>query len=200
MTVAASATQPAPAPQIRQRPDRRRHQRAEITLGGRFLYDGTDHTFVTLDVSCGGAQVRSAALPEPGTPVIAYFDDLGRIAGKVVRQVEGGFAMAFEVTAHKRDKLADRLVWLVNKKRYNLKDERGAPRKAGGGPALITRADGRKIQCRVLDISLTGAAFEVSGPCPPIGEVVRVGRIRGEVVRAVPEGFAIRFLHRAKGE
>lgn len=185
---------------IRKKPDRRRYHRVELTLEGKFLHDGNDHSLRTLDVSCGGARVEAKTLPTEGSAIVCYFDDLGRVIGTVVRHFGEGFAVAFEATQHKRDKLADRLVWLVNHKKYSLQDERSAPRKATGGPALVTRANGSKLQCRVIDISLTGAAFEVDGPLPILGEYVRVGSLRGEIVRAQANEFAIRFLHKQKAE
>lgn len=183
---------------VRSKPDRRRHHRVALKLSGRFLHDGADHTFITKDVSCGGAHVEAVAIPDIGTKVVCYFDDLGRVAASVIRHTETGFALTFQAPKHKIDKLADRLVWLVNHKKYSLQDERKAPRKPAGGPALVTRANGTKVQCRVIDISLTGAAFEYDGPVPIIGEKVRVGTLTGEVVRAVTGEFAIRFLHRKK--
>ncbi|MBR9834334.1 MAG: PilZ domain-containing protein [Alphaproteobacteria bacterium] len=187
-------------PATRTKPDRRRHLRVALQLDGRFLFEDTDHSLRTADISCGGARIDAEVLPPEGQDVICYFDDLGRVMGKVVRHVDGGFAIVFEASSHKRDKLADRLVWLVNHKKFDLEDERAAPRKAAGGPALITRANGTKLQCRVIDISLTGAAFEYEGPIPFVGEIVRAGSLKGEVVRSVTNEFAIHFLHKPKSE
>ena len=197
---AALKPDPASSGYVRSKPDRRRHQRVDLNLDGKFLHEGDDHSLRTLDVSCGGARVEAKVLAIEGSAIVCYFDDLGRVMGKVVRPVGEGFAVAFEATQHKRDKLADRLVWLVNHKKYSLSDERSAPRKATGGPALVTRANGSQLQCRVIDISLTGAAFEVDGPLPILGEYVRVGSLRGEIVRAQANEFAIRFLHKQKAD
>lgn len=185
-------------PNLRQKPDRRRHQRVELRLSGRFMHDGADHTFLTENVSCGGALLEAAAVPQIGTKIICYFDELGRVAGDVIRKTDNGFAVQFQTPKHKKDKLADRLVWLLNYQKYDLVDERASPRKATGGPALITRANGTQLQCRVIDISLTGAAFEFDGPVPIVGEHVRVGSLRGAVVRAITGEFAIRFIHQKK--
>ena len=185
-------------PNVRQKPDRRLHQRVELRLTGRFMCDGADHTFLIENVSCGGALLQAAAVPTIGTKIVCYFDELGRVAGEVIRKSESGFAVQFQTPQHKKDKLADRLVWLLNYEKYNLVDERASPRKATGGPALITRANGTKLQCRVIDISLTGAAFEFDGPVPIVGEHVRVGSLRGAVVRAVTGEFAIRFILQKK--
>lgn len=183
---------------LRTKPDRRLHKRVELILNGRFLHNGADHTFITANVSCGGAVVQARAIPEIGRSVVCYFDDLGRVSGSVSRHTEDGFAVEFKTSKHKKDKLSDRLTWLLNHKKYDLVDERSAPRKAGGGPALVTRSNGTKLQCRVIDISLTGAAFDFDGPVPVVGEQVRVGTLHGEVVRAIRGEFAIRFIHQKK--
>ncbi len=195
---AALQTAPALKRPPRSKPDRRRHQRVDLSLGGRFMFDNADHSLQTIDVSCGGAKVRSKVMPPKGDPVVCYFDDLGRVSAHVTRHLDDGFAVRFDASAHKRDKLADRLIWLINHKKFNLTDERAAPRKAAGGPALVTRSDGTKLQCRVIDISMTGAAFEHEGAIPIVGERVRAGTITGEVVRSVSNEFAIRFLIKPK--
>ncbi len=198
--IAAQQNDLNPRNGARAKPDRRRHHRVDIALGGRFMYDDADHSLETVNVSCGGARLRAQVSPANGETVICYFDDLGRVSGTVARQLDDGFAIHFQTSAHKRDKLADRLIWLINHKRYGLQDQRSAPRKAKGGPALITRTDGTRIQCRVIDISMTGAAFEFDGPPPIVGERVRAGTIIGEVVRSVTGEFAIRFLALKKAD
>ena len=183
---------------ILSKPDRRRHRRVALTLNGRFLFEGSDHTFLTDDISCGSANLEAVCIPPVGSKIVCYFDDLGRVAADVTRRTEKGFAIRFNAPQHKTDKIADRLVWLLNHEKYDLEDERNSPRKAAGGPALVTRENGTKIQCRVIDISLIGAAFEFDGPVPVIGEKVRVGTLKGEVVRAVTGEFAIRFIQAPK--
>lgn len=179
------------------RKDRRANARVDLALNGRFLSEGgEDHSLLTRNISCGGAELIARIRPETRSKLICYLDDLGRLEAEVVRMTEQGFAVRFLVTARKRDKIADRLTWLANYKKLGLDDEREAPRYAGGGPALVTRANGRVLQSRVIDISLAGAAFETDGPAPPIGEIVRVGNLTGEVVRTLRNGFAIRYLHK----
>ncbi|MEE2878281.1 MAG: PilZ domain-containing protein, partial [Pseudomonadota bacterium] len=170
--------------------DRRANVRVDLALNGRFLSEGSqDHGLLTRNISFGGAELVSNIAPEINSAVICYLDDLGRLEAEVVRKTEQGFAVRFNVSPRKRDKIADRLTWLANYKQLGLDDEREAPRYAGGGPALVTRADGRVLQCRTIDISLAGAAFEADGPAPSIGEIVSVGNLRGEVVRTLRTGF-----------
>lgn len=176
--------------------DRRANVRVDLALTGRFLANGADdHSIMTRNISCGGAELVANTCPEIHSEVICYLEDLGRMEAEVVRQTRQGFAVRFNVSQRKREKIADRLTWLANYKQLGLTDEREAPRYAGGGPALVKRSNGRVLQCRTIDISLSGAAFEADGPAPPLGEVVHVGNLTGEVVRTLRNGFAIRYLH-----
>lgn len=186
-------------PAIRVRPglqkDHRRHRRTILQLHGRFLNAANEeHSFVTTDISCGGVRLQSQFIPEIGSQIVCYVDELGRIVGHVNRHSEGGFAAAFHVSQIKRDRLADKLTWLVNKDKLGLSEERGAQRFNAEGPAIVIRQDGRRLQCRVVDISLTGAGFECEGPAPLLGEVITVGNISAEVVRSTRKGFGARFV------
>lgn len=175
--------------------DRRRNRRIGIRLNGRFLNEiSEDHGLVTRNISCSGALIDSNYRPPTGARVVCYFDHLGRVSASVTRRTENGFAVSFQTTQHKRDKLADKLIWLINRGPLKLVDERVAPRYAAGGPAMVQRADGRDIQCRVVDISLSGASFRTDGPPPMVGEVVKAGNLKGTVVRCEEDMFAIRYL------
>lgn len=181
------------------RKDHRRHRRVNIKLHGRFLNDNSEeHSLVTQNVSCGGALLQSVSVPEVGTQLVCYIDELGRIVGEVTRIADDDmFAIVFKASQLKRDRLADKLIWLANKDRLGLVEERRAQRFAAEGPALITRQDGRKLQCSVIDISLTGAGFETDGPAPMVGEIINIGGgLPAEVMRSTPKGFGVRFLNR----
>ncbi len=183
--------------QISPRPhrDRRLHKRVSVRLPGRFLNEmSEEHAFTSVDVSCGGARLRSTERVPVEARIVCYFEELGRVACKVTRQCEDGFAVIFLTTPHKRDKLADRLTWLVNREALALREERAAPRYEATGPALISLQDGRKIQCRVLDISLSGAGLEATTRAPMVGEIVTAGTLKGEVVRSQGRQFGIRWI------
>ena len=178
--------------------DRRRHRRVDICLPGRFLTNlGSDASLSTINLSCSGALVESAILPDPGAELVCYFDDLGRVVATVVRRTPAGFAVTFNVASHKREKIADRLTWLLNKDTLDLTEEREAPRYAADVPAQVLRSNGQIMSCRVLDISLTGANFECRGVAlPKIGEIVSAGTIPAEVIRIGDGGFAVRYLQK----
>lgn len=183
-------------PQTRPDKDRRLHKRVQVRLPGKFLNEmSEEHAFTSVDVSCGGARLRSAERVPPGARIVCYFEELGRVACKVVRQCEDGFAVTFLTTPHKRDKLADRLTWLLNREALALREERAAPRYETSGPAVVKLSDGTALHCKVKDISLTGAGLEATASrAPAVGEVVTAGTLRGEVVRAEGREFGIRWI------
>lgn len=170
-------------------------RRLPLKLPGRFLNEvSEEHKLVTLAISCHSAQVRANFIPDQGARIVCYFDELGRVAGIVQKTLEKGFLVRFATTAHKRDKLADKLIWLINKDALGLTDERNMPRYLAGGPAQLVLADGRFLKCRVIDISLTGAGFEAIGQPPKVGEFLQAGSLQAEVVRSSGTQFGVRFL------
>lgn len=187
-----------PSEYVRSKPDRRRHFRVEKALKGRFMHEETEYSLETLNISCGSALIKAEFLPPIGQIVVCYFDDIGRVQVNVTRHQDDCFAVVFNVSEHKRDKLADRLIWLINHEALGLEDNRDHSRKTATGPALVTRSDGTKLQCRVSDISLTGAAFTHSGPPLIVGEYVKAGALSGEVIRSIGGEFAIRFTQGQK--
>lgn len=73
-------------------PEDRRHARKQIKKKDATvtLPDGVSHSVRVIDMSLSGAAISSSLRPEIGTPV-----DLGRLAGRVVRHFDDGFAIEF---------------------------------------------------------------------------------------------------------
>lgn len=183
------------SPLVNPNKDRRQFKRVDLELGGRYLSGGNeDYQLRTQNVSCSGAYLQAASVPAEGSEVICYFDDLGRVSATVIRRASDGFAVHFNIMQHKREKLADRLTWLVNRSILDLPEERSSRRFNVDGPAHFIRKDGKPMPCRVVDMSLTGASFEAPGPLPAIGEIITAGNLQGRVVRVAEDGFAISFL------
>ena len=177
------------------RKDRRAHRRVDLSLSGRCLNaDQEDFQIETVNLSCAGAMMTGERTPAIGSEVICYFEQLGRVAGTVVRSSTGGFAIEFDIHEHKRDKLADRLTWLLNKESLGLSEERASKRHDTDAEVSVVRRNGLELQCRVRDISLSGASFQTRGPLPVIGEIISVGNVHGRVVRIGDGGFAVSYL------
>ena len=60
--------------------------------------------------------------------------------------------------------------------------------------SVLKFGDGRAIACRIMDLSLSGAALAAEIK-PLVGEPVTLGRVHARVVRHLEEGFAIEFVH-----
>lgn len=173
--------------------ERRRHARVPLQLHGRFWTEMEgEHACRLLDISPGGARLMARIVPPDRTRIILMIPSLGRIEGHVVRREGEEFSVAFNAPLRKRDKLADAITWRFNKDRLGLDEDRTAPRKPGRGRARILLDDGVIIQANVIDVSVTGAAFECLER-PRIGEPLRVGEMSGRVARILDNGFAVVF-------
>lgn len=129
-----------------------------------------------------------------GEMVIAYIDHVGRVEGKIIRPIPNGFAMTIDATPRKREKLAAQLTWLANRHVLGLPEDRRHERIVPRNPnAQITMPDGRVHRCRIIDLSLSGAALTVTEVRPPIGTAILLGRLRARVVRQIENGIAIEF-------
>jgi hypothetical protein len=176
--------------------ERRRHQRVRVDLLGRLmLVDRQEYPCRVINMSPGGIAVMAEAPGKIGERVIAYVDHLGRLEGKITREFEGGFAMSIGATPRKREKLAAQLTWLANRQILNLPEDRRHGRIVPRNPmARLILPNGTNIACRVIDMSLSGAAIAVPPELlPPIGAAITIGKTQGRVVRHIDDGFAIEF-------
>jgi hypothetical protein len=175
--------------------DRRRHKRLQVTMLGRFMRENKqEYPCKLCDISVGGAAIVSPVTVEMGERVVAYFDHIGGIEGQVVRQFEGGFAFKINATQHKREKLAAQLTWLANRADLGEVEERRHERLTiDDGMSSLQLAEGIVLNCRVLDISISGASIATPAR-PEIGTEVVLGKLRARVMRHHAEGFGVRFL------
>ncbi|MEZ5841045.1 MAG: PilZ domain-containing protein [Hyphomicrobiales bacterium] len=174
--------------------DRRRYQRVKVNLLGRFMLPNRrEYPCQVLDMSPGGAALMTPVSGDIGDRIIAYIDHIGRIEGEITRLFDGGFAMGIHATARKRDKLAAQLTWHANRDTLGLPEDRRHERIVPRNPySHITLDDGRQYKCKVLDMSLSGAAISLDVK-PAIGSPVTFGKMRARVVRHFEGGVAVEF-------
>ena len=189
------ATLPQTASMLPHAKERRRFQRVKVNLLGRYmLQDRQEYPCQVIDMSPGGLALIAPVMGNVGERVIAYIDHVGRLEGKIARTLDNGFAMTINATARKRDVLAAQLTWLANRHILSLPEDRRHGRYAPRNPsATLILPNGINVGCRVIDLSLSGAAI-ATPERPPIGAVVTLGRVQGRVVRHLEEGFAIEFV------
>src|SRR6201996_2590229 len=181
--------------------ERRRFQRVRVNLLGRYmLADRREFPCQVVNMSPGGMAVIAPVSGAPGERIIAYVDHLGRLEGHIARTVQNGFAMTIGATARKRDKLAAQLTWLANRDILNLPEDRRHDRILPRNPiAVMTLEDGTKMTCRIIDMSLSGAAIAAENR-PPLKSMVMLGKVQARVVRNLEEGFALEFVHEQLAE
>lgn len=174
--------------------ERRKHQRVKIQLTGRYmLQNRQEYSCQTVDMSPGGVALVAEVKPQVGETVVAYIDHLGRAEGRCIRLLPAGFAMNIAGTIRRRDKLANQLTWFANRQILGLPEDRRHERFSIADPrSTLTLPTGVTIPCRIMDVSLSGAAVATTTEVLT-GTPVILGRTHGRVVRQVEGGFAIEF-------
>lgn len=177
------------------RNDQRTFQRVPINMQGRLMLASyEEYECLVTEMSPGDMYVTCLGRPRANERIVAYIDHLGRVEGNVVAVDGRGFSMSINATDRKREKLAAQLTWLANKHELGLPEDRRHDRLTPRSTTSeLTLEDGTLHVCRIMDLSLSGAAVDVEAR-PPIGTPVRLGNMRGRVVRHFMEGVAIEFL------
>src|SRR5258708_13941464 len=146
-----------------------------------------------VNMSPGGIALIAPVSGEVGDRVIAYVDHLGRLEGKIARQLQNGFAMTITATPRKRDVLAAQLTWLANRSILNLPEDRRhgrfVPKITG---ARLVLPNGTNVGVRIIDLSLSGAGIGTQER-PEIGSFVTIAKIPDPLDRHLEQGFTIEF-------
>jgi len=172
-----------------------RFQSVEISVLGRYmLSDRREFPCQVIEMSPGDAVVIAPVSGNIDERVIIYLDNLGRVEGPIVKIIDGGFEMKLLASARKRDKLSAQLTWLANKDELNLADDRRHDRMVPDiRHSKIVLDDGRIYNCKIVDISLSGAAIDMEVR-PAVGTPVTLGRMRGRIVRHFEFGIGVEFV------
>jgi hypothetical protein len=158
------------------------------------LPDMSEHPCQVSNLTIDGATFITETIPAGGQNIVAYLDEIGRIEAITADPVPGGFRVIFPQTGARRERLAARIRWYMERDqqpgealrrhiRYEPKDNK----------SHITLPDGRIYACEVLDISLSGAAVKVE-VLPSLGTHILLGKMRGRVVRYLEHGVGIEFV------
>lgn len=171
------------------------YSRVAVDLHGRLMRaDHSEHDCVVKVMSPGDAVLACSSLPNPGERIVAYLDHIGRIEGRVFEVGENNFTLSLNATERKRDKLSAQLTWLANKHELGLPEDRRHERLSPDNPMSEIRLDdGRRYPCRIIDLSMSGAAIEIEVR-PAKGTMATLGNMRGRVVRHFQEGIALEFM------
>lgn len=177
-------------------PDRRRHKRFALTLLGRFMRaNKQEYPCKMIDISVGGVSVHSPVDVDMSERIVAYFDHIGGVEGQVVRVFEGGFALQLNISAHKREKIAAQITWLINRDDLSGHEERRHERIQVNKTTQLKLTDDVILPVRLIDFSISGASMILPPDIRPvIGAEVTLGRLRARVVRHHEHGIAVQFI------
>jgi hypothetical protein len=179
----------------------RQYERAELRLPGRFMLGShSEYSCRTIDAGAGGVAVECEERGSIGDHIVAYIDQLGRIEGEIVRQLENGFAFKILAPPRKHEKLAAQIAWLTQCEIFGVPDCRRHERIApDDGQTMLITQDGDEYPAMLIDISSRGAAMYVE-IAPPIGSRVIVGQTRAHVARRFAGGVAVTFQSASVGQ
>lgn len=177
-----------------QQSERRDFQRVKVTVYGRYmLQDRSEHACQVVEMSPGNAALIAERPGRVGERVVVYLDHIGRIEGCITRLTDDGFAMTISASERKRDKLAAQLTWLANRHELDLPEDRRHDRITPRNPvSTLQLPDGSEHRCRIVDLSLSGAAVETDVKIKP-GTQVFLASVRARVVRQFEGGAALEF-------
>jgi hypothetical protein len=172
---------------------------ARAILFGRFMLpDSTEHPCQVDRLTPEGAVFLTGIDAPPGIGIVAYIDEIGRLEAVTGEAVEGGFAVEFQISESRRERVASRIRSLQDLAADDDDDEirhRRDPRQGTGGASHITLPDGRVYPCEVIDVSISGAAVKAE-VLPALGTGLLLGKMHGRVVRYLENGVAIEFANK----
>lgn len=166
-----------------------------IGFSGRLMLpDHQEYDCTATEMTAEKAQFTCAAMARQGDRVIAYLQHIGRIEGTIVSVTTAGFIIAINAPERKREKLAAQLAWIAKRQLLGLPEDRRHDRLTPrNSKAQLMLEDGTLLACRLIDLSLSGAAIEIEDR-PPLGSKVQLGKnMTGKIVRHFMEGVAIEF-------
>jgi hypothetical protein len=173
--------------------EQRKYERKPTALSGKMFVPAEGRTLDcgVVDLSAGGAGVTCAEMPPLETFVVLYIDEFGRLEAVVTRVVGDVLGLRFVCTDAKRQRLIDKLTHAVSagENENGLRKNR---RIRVSPISFFTRSGGERVDCEIVDISLTGASLKTNTK-PPIGEMILIGHMAARVVRQHDHGVGLVF-------
>lgn len=176
-------------------PEKHKYERISLSLRGQ-LFDpenGTEIGCELVNLSGGGATLKSDCELPSGKHMVLYIEGFGRYEGTTALHGSGTPALNFTIGELKRKRLTEMLHQFVSRGLPGITELHRYERSPSSHSDEIVRENGDRLPCDILDISLDGASLKTEGR-PSIGEVVALGRSLGQVVRHHRHGIAIQYV------
>lgn len=174
--------------------NKRAYERTRTSLAGKMFVPAEERTVDCgiVDLSAGGAGILCSDMPPLETYVVLYIDTFGRFEAVVARCVGDVLGLRFVCTEAKRKRLVEQLTHTVAPAPEETPVLRKDRRVKISPISFFTRVNGDRVDCEIIDISLTGASLK-TGKRPPVGEMILIGQMAARVVRQHDNGIAITF-------
>ena len=174
--------------------EQRQFDRAKTALNGKMFVPAEERTVDcnVVDISGGGAGITCAEMPPLSTFVVLYIDEYGRFEAVMTRVVGEVLGLRFVCSDAKRKRLIDKLTKSVNSEPAEAASLCRHRRVKGSPISTFTRCSGDRVDCEIIDISLTGASLKTE-ICPPNGEMILIGQMAARVIRQHEHGVGIVF-------
>ena len=176
--------------------ERREFPRLKARMPARLLVNNETSGKGTLfDLSAGGVGVLTALQVAVGDHVVMHLEGGARLEGTVMRLLADGFGVELTMSAAKRSRLIDALEPMVESVEEIVElpmNRRVAERVAGLRMETECHTEDGVLECRIVDMSLTGAAIETNSEIK-IGSVITIGQTQGKVVRRYGKTYGIHF-------
>ena len=165
-------------------------------MAARLLINGEDSGQGTLfDLSAGGVGVLTDLKANVGDHLVIHLEGGARLEGTVMRLLADGFGVQLVMSDAKRSRLIDALAPMSEGEEEIVElplNRRIAERVAGLRMKTECSTEKGVLDCRIVDMSLTGAAIETDAKLS-IGEAVTIGQTKGKVVRQYGKTFGVQF-------
>lgn len=165
--------------------DTRAFPRVAAEIFVRFLINGdTPGEGFARDMSGGGLAITSGNKVAVGDHIVAHLDGGARLEGLAVRVFETGFAIEFDISETRRERLLSRLDHHADGEPLKelMIDQRVSDRVSGNKIETECMTERGAVPCRIIDMSLSGAAIRTSGYIR-VGSKVTLGQTSGTIVR-----------------
>lgn len=177
--------------------ERRAFPRLKSRINVRLLVNNAhDGDGVILNFSASGAGVESALEVAPGDRIVLHLEGGSRFEGVVARLFEGGFGIEFGMHESKRQRLVNALDAMGEDSAEEMTSlplkQRVANRVGGFRGKTVCRTEAGEVECRLIDMSLSGAAIETDANLK-VGAAISLGQTKGRIVRRDGKVYGIKF-------
>lgn len=190
----ASFTSPA---KTAEQPDSAVRLTLKSPLDGRFMRaDGSEYACKLWRISTNNADLTLSddeIIIRADDHIIAYVDNVGRLEGTVISVQRDDFTLQLIQTVHQKNKLAAKINWLSKNTSQQSEQRRHTRHTPARTEAILILDDGSEHACKILDLSLSGAAV-ATNLRPPLRSIVTLGNSQAKVMRHFEDGIGIEFL------